>query len=41
MKSILVPIDFSACSENALVFAIQLAAKIQATIEVLNMPIKS
>lgn len=37
MKSILVPIDFSACSENALVFAIRLAAKIKSTIQVLNV----
>lgn len=34
---ILVPIDFSACSENALEFAIQLAHKIKANIQVLNV----
>lgn len=35
---ILAPIDFSACSKNALGFAIKLAGKINATIEVLNVP---
>lgn len=37
MKQILVPIDFSECAENALVFAIQLADKINANIEVLHV----
>ncbi len=35
---ILVPIDFSACSENALVFAMQLADKIKANLLLLNVP---
>jgi len=37
MKKILVPIDFSDCADNALVFAIQLAVKIQADIRVINI----
>ena len=36
-KKILVPVDFSTCSENALAYAIQFAAKIEATIHVLNI----
>ncbi len=36
-KKILVPIDFSPCSENALAYAIQVAAKIKATIHILNV----
>ena len=36
-KKILVPIDFSPCSENALAYAMQLATKIKATIHVLNV----
>lgn len=36
---ILVPVDFSACSENALIFAIQLAANIKATLQVLHVPL--
>lgn len=36
-KKILVPIDFSPCSENALAYAIQLAARIKAAIYVLNV----
>jgi nucleotide-binding universal stress UspA family protein len=36
-KKILVPIDFSSCSENALTYAIQLAAKIKATVRLLNI----
>lgn len=42
MKSvinILVPIDFSVCSENAFVYAIQLADKIKANILLLHVPI--
>lgn len=35
---ILVPIDFSDCSENGLVYAMQLANKIKANILVLNVP---
>lgn len=35
---ILVPVDFSTCSETALVYAIQLADKINANILVLNIP---
>ena len=35
---ILVPIDFSECSENALAFAIQLADKIKAVLILLNVP---
>jgi nucleotide-binding universal stress UspA family protein len=35
---ILVPLDFSDCSENALVYAIQLANKIKANLLVLNIP---
>lgn len=38
VTKILVPIDFSKCSENALAFAIQLADKIKANIQVLNIP---
>lgn len=37
MKKILVPVDFSPCSENALVYAIQLADKIKAKLLVLNV----
>jgi len=37
VSKILVPIDFSKCSENALAFAIQLADKIKANIQVLNV----
>jgi nucleotide-binding universal stress UspA family protein len=36
--NILVPIDFSTCSENALEFAIQLADKIKANLLLLNVP---
>ena len=36
-KKILVPIDFSPCSENALAYAIQLAVKIKAAVRVLNV----
>lgn len=36
---ILVPVDFSACSENALVFAIQLADNINADLLVLHVPL--
>ncbi len=35
---ILVPIDFSECSENALAFAMQLADKIKANLILLNVP---
>ncbi|MBK8501572.1 MAG: universal stress protein [Saprospiraceae bacterium] len=35
---ILVPLDFSPCSENALEFAIRLAEKMNANIQVLNVP---
>lgn len=38
VKKILVPLDFSTCSENALVFAIRLADKIDASINILNVP---
>lgn len=37
VTKILVPIDFSSCSENALAFAMQLADKINANIQVLNV----
>lgn len=36
-KKILVPVDFSSCSENALAYAIQLATKIKAIIYLLNI----
>lgn len=36
-KKILVPIDFSSCSENALAYAIRLADKIKATVYLLNV----
>ena len=35
---ILVPIDFSDCSENALIYAMQLADEIGANLLVLNIP---
>lgn len=37
-SNFLVPIDFSSCSENALVYAMQLAHRIGANILVLNVP---
>ena len=37
-KTILVPLDFSACSDNALAFAIKLSLKLGASIQVLNIP---
>lgn len=37
LKKILVPVDFSDCSENALVYAIRLANKINATIDVFHV----
>ena len=37
LPEILVPIDFSACSENALVFAMQLADKIKANLRLLTV----
>ena len=37
-SNILVPIDFSPCSENALAFAIQLSDKIKANLLLLNVP---
>lgn len=36
---ILVPVDFSTCSENALIFAIQLADNINADLQVLHVPL--
>lgn len=36
---ILVPVDFSACSENALIYAIQLADNIRAEVQVLHVPL--
>ncbi|GJM31264.1 MAG: universal stress protein [Saprospiraceae bacterium] len=36
---ILVPVDFSACSENALAFAMQLADKIKANLQILHVPL--
>lgn len=38
VTKILVPLDFSACSENALAFAMQLADKIKADLLLLNVP---
>ena len=38
-KKILVPIDFSPCSENALAYAIQFASKINASIHLLNVTV--
>lgn len=37
IKKILVPIDFSSCSENALIYATKLATKINAVIHVLHV----
>lgn len=39
ITKILVPVDFSACSGNALEFALQLADKIKANIQVLHVPL--
>jgi len=38
VTKILVPVDFSACSENALVYAMHLADKIKANLLLLNIP---
>ncbi len=38
MKKILVPTDFSDCSENALIYAMQLADEISANLQLLNIP---
>jgi nucleotide-binding universal stress UspA family protein len=37
--NILVPIDFSTCSENALAFAVQLADKTNANLQLINVPV--